>query len=104
MMGADAPLDEDIRKYEQIGTHPAANHNAIAPALAFHRSIGTERKLARLRYLRDRWARALLAADRRVRLWTPIEGDAPPVASPWSSSRASIRASSSAISGTSIGS
>jgi selenocysteine lyase/cysteine desulfurase len=76
LMGADPPLDEDIRKYEQIGTHPAANHNAIAPALAFHRSIGTERKIARLRHLRDRWARSLLAADRRVRLWTPIEDDA----------------------------
>jgi selenocysteine lyase/cysteine desulfurase len=76
MMGADPPLDEDIRKYEQIGTHPAANHNAIAAALAFHRSIGTERKLARLRYLRDRWAKPLLAADPRVRLWTPIDDDA----------------------------
>ena len=76
MMGADPPLDEDIRKYEQIGTHPAANHNAIAAALAFHRSIGTERKLARLRYLRDRWAKPLLAADPRVKLWTPIGEDA----------------------------
>ena len=75
LMGADAPLDEDIRKYEQIGTHPAANHNAIAAALAFHRSIGVERKIARLRYLRDRWANALLAADARVKLWTPIHDD-----------------------------
>ena len=32
-----AKMDEDIRKYEEIGTHPAANHNAIAVALAFHR-------------------------------------------------------------------
>src|SRR3954451_8223970 len=76
MMGADAPLDEDIRKFEQIGTHPAANHNAIAAALAFHRSIGTGRKLARLRYLRDRWAKPLLAADPRVKLWTPMGDDA----------------------------
>jgi isopenicillin-N epimerase len=76
LMGADPPLDEDIRKYEQIGTHPAANHNAIAAALAFHRSIGTGRKLARLRYLRDRWAKPLLAADPRVKLWTPIDDDA----------------------------
>ena len=28
----------DIRKFEEIGTHPAANHNAIAEALAFHRA------------------------------------------------------------------
>jgi isopenicillin-N epimerase len=72
LMGADAPLDEDIRKYEQIGTHPAANHNAISAALAFHRSIGAERKVARLRYLRDRWAKPLVAASPKVKLWTPL--------------------------------
>src|SRR4051794_34483170 len=72
LMGADAPLDEDIRKYEQIGTHPAANHNAVSAALAFHRSIGSDRKIARLRYLRDRWAKPLLAADPRVKVWTPL--------------------------------
>jgi isopenicillin-N epimerase len=77
MMGADPPLDEDVRKYEQIGTHPAANHNAVVAALAFHRSIGSDRKIARLRYLRDRWAKPLLAADPRVKLWTPIGDDAP---------------------------
>ena len=51
--------DDDIRKFEEIGTHPAANHNAIAEALAFHQGIGIERKAARLRYLRDRWAKRL---------------------------------------------
>jgi selenocysteine lyase/cysteine desulfurase len=76
LMGADPSLDEDIRKFEQIGTHPAANHNAILAALAFHRSIGAERKRARLRYLRDRWARSLSAADRRIKLWTAIDDDA----------------------------
>jgi selenocysteine lyase/cysteine desulfurase len=48
---------DNIRKFEEIGTHPAANHNAIAEALAFHQAIGTERKAARLRYLNDRWAK-----------------------------------------------
>jgi selenocysteine lyase/cysteine desulfurase len=76
LMGADPPLDEDIRKYEQIGTHPAANHNAISAAVAFHRSIGPERKLARLRYLRDRWAKPLLASHSRIKLWTKIGDDA----------------------------
>ena len=52
---------KDIRKFEEIGTHPAANHNAIAEALSFHEGIGVERKAARLRYLRDRWARRLVA-------------------------------------------
>lgn len=45
----------DIRKFEEIGTHPAANHNAIGEALTFHELIGVERKAARLRYLRKRW-------------------------------------------------
>ena len=45
----------DIRKFEEIGTSPAATHAAIAEALAFHQAIGTERKAARLRYLSDRW-------------------------------------------------
>jgi isopenicillin-N epimerase len=51
----------DIRKFEEIGTHPAAMHNAIAEALEFHHGIGADRKIARLRYLRERWARPLSA-------------------------------------------
>jgi isopenicillin-N epimerase len=63
----------DIRKYEEIGTHPAANHNAIAVALAFHRGIGVERKAARLRWLRDRWAsQVTAAAPDRVRMLSPV--------------------------------
>jgi selenocysteine lyase/cysteine desulfurase len=74
LMAADPSLDDDVRKYEQIGTHPAANHNAIAAAMAFHRGIGVERKVARLRYLRDRWAKRLLAeGGGRVRILTPLD-------------------------------
>jgi selenocysteine lyase/cysteine desulfurase len=72
LMAAPAKMDEDVRKYEEIGTHPAANHNAIAAALAFHREIGADRKAARLRWLRDRWAKRLLAADSRVKVLTPL--------------------------------
>ena len=57
LMAAAARQDEDIRKFEEIGTHPAGNHNAIAEALTFHQGIGAERKAARLRYLRDRYMR-----------------------------------------------
>lgn len=73
LMAADHVLDTNIRKYEEIGTHPAANHNAIAVALAFHRAIGADRKIARLRYLRDRWAKRLLAESSRVRVPTPLD-------------------------------
>ena len=63
---------DDIRKFEEIGTHPAANHNAIAEALTFHEGIGSERKAARLRYLRDRWAGRLAHQD-KVRIHTNLK-------------------------------
>jgi len=63
--------DGDIRKFEEIGTHPAANHDAIAEALAFHRSIGMDRKLARLRWLRARWTDAL-ADHPKVKFFTNL--------------------------------
>ena len=56
---ANASKTKDIRKFEEVGTHPAANHNAIAEALAFHQGIGIERRAARMRYLTDRWATRL---------------------------------------------
>jgi selenocysteine lyase/cysteine desulfurase len=56
MMGADEALHNDIRKFEQIGTHPASQRNAIAEAVNFHDSIGAERKAERFRYLRRRWS------------------------------------------------
>ena len=60
LMAAPGEMDGDIRKYEEIGTHPAANHLAIAEALTFHEGIGPKRKEERLRSLRDRWANRLL--------------------------------------------
>ncbi|HSK79165.1 MAG TPA: aminotransferase class V-fold PLP-dependent enzyme [Thermoanaerobaculia bacterium] len=71
LMAAPAKLDSDIRKFEEIGTHPSAQNLAIAEALTFHEGIGIQRKEARLRYLRDRWAKRLLQHD-RVRLHTSL--------------------------------
>lgn len=65
---------KDIRKYEEIGTHPAANHNAIAEALTFHELIGQERKTARLRYLRSRWVDRI-QEERGVRFHTNLSPD-----------------------------
>ena len=72
LMAAAETQDADIRKFEEIGTHPAANHNAVAVSLAFHRSIGADRKIARLRMLRDRWAKRLMAESDRVRVLTAL--------------------------------
>jgi len=75
MFAGSPDEDANIRKYEEIGTHPAANHNAISLALAFHRSIGAERKIARFRFLRDRWAKRLLEESDRVSMMAPIGPD-----------------------------
>jgi isopenicillin-N epimerase len=72
LMPAEKGQDDNIRKFEEIGTHPAANHNAIAEALVFHRGIGAERKAARLRYLRNRWMRRL-ATQPRVWIHTSFD-------------------------------
>src|SRR6478672_1309810 len=69
---AAAAQTDNIRKFEEIGTHPAANHNAIAEALNFHEGIGGERKAARLRYLRDRWA-TRLARQPKFRIHTSMD-------------------------------
>jgi selenocysteine lyase/cysteine desulfurase len=72
LLAAPPEMNADIRKFEEIGTHPAANHNAIAEALDFHQGIGAERKAARLRVLFQRWAKRLESLP-RVRILTPYD-------------------------------
>ncbi|MFQ5530664.1 MAG: aminotransferase class V-fold PLP-dependent enzyme, partial [Gemmatimonadota bacterium] len=71
LQAAPDTMDDDIRKFEEIGTHPAANYLAVGEALTFHQAIGAQRKTERLVYLRDYWARPLLEDD-RVRLHTSL--------------------------------
>jgi len=59
LMASVEQNDENIRKFEEIGTHPAANFDAICEAITFNQNIGIERKAARLRYLKDRWTNQL---------------------------------------------
>ncbi len=72
LMAAPTSMNANIRKFEEIGTHPAANHNAIAEALTFYEGIGAERKAARLRYLRDRWMKRL-EGQPRIKLHTSYD-------------------------------
>ena len=92
LMAAAASQSEDIRKYEEIGTHPAANHNAIAAALAFHRGIGAiERSPGSVTSATD-GPSPCSAASPRVKVWTPLDNHHP-AGSPWSRLKASIPAS-----------
>lgn len=72
LMAAPPEMDANIRKFEEIGTHPAANHNAIAEALTFHDGLGPARKAARLRFLFNRWARRLEKLP-GVKILTPYD-------------------------------
>ena len=64
--------DTDIRKFEEIGTSPAATKAAINEAIAFQQAIGLERKAARLRYLTLRWANEL-KKNPRIKLHSSLE-------------------------------
>jgi selenocysteine lyase/cysteine desulfurase len=59
LQAAPATADNNIRKFEEIGTHAVGAKAAINEAIAFQQAIGIERKAARLRYLTLRWANAL---------------------------------------------
>ena len=72
MMAAGKAQDNDIRKFEEIGTHPAANHNAIGEAITFHELIGMKRKEARLRYLRHRWTDRIVD-NKKFRFYTNLD-------------------------------
>jgi selenocysteine lyase/cysteine desulfurase len=72
LMAASEKQDSDIRKFEEIGTHPEAPYLAIGEALSFHQGIGPARKAARLVYLRDYWVQQLVD-NPRVRLNTSLK-------------------------------
>jgi selenocysteine lyase/cysteine desulfurase len=72
LQAAPARRDADIRKFEEIGTHPPGPRAAINEAIAFQQAIGIERKAARLRYLTLRWANEL-KKEPRVRLHSSLE-------------------------------
>ena len=59
LMAAEAKQANDIRKFEEIGTHSAAPRLAIGEALLFHQGLGGKRKEARLRYLSRYWMNQL---------------------------------------------
>jgi selenocysteine lyase/cysteine desulfurase len=72
LMAAAEGRTDDIRKFEEIGTHPEGNFLAVAEALTFHQGLGPARKEERLVYLRNRWAERLLEHD-RVKLHTSLK-------------------------------
>jgi selenocysteine lyase/cysteine desulfurase len=63
LMAAPKPEEDDIRKFEHLGTRSLAIEQAIGQAVDFHNMIGSERKFARLHYLKNYWAEAALQRE-----------------------------------------
>ena len=55
LFAAADPLQDDIRKFENLGTRPFFIEQAIGKAIEFHEMIGSERKEKRLHYLKNYW-------------------------------------------------
>jgi isopenicillin-N epimerase len=68
--GIDDP--KDIRRFEDVGTRTPSNRVAIAEAITFNEGIGIERKSARIRYLKERWANRLCTLP-RVRFYSSLD-------------------------------
>lgn len=72
LFGDDTYADDDIRKFEHIGTHPCSTDLAILDALAFQQTMGVERKQERLRYLKHYWVSQVKDLP-RIAINTPFE-------------------------------
>ena len=59
LMASEDKNRNDIRKFEEIGTHSAAMRLAIGEAILFHNALGGKRKEERLRYLSRYWMNRL---------------------------------------------
>lgn len=55
LFGAPEGQEDNIRKFEHLGTRSFAIEQAIGQAVNFHNMIGSERKQKRLNYLRNYW-------------------------------------------------
>lgn len=74
LMAASDKQDDDIRKFEEIGTHSAAMRLAIGEAVLYHNGLNGKRKEERMRYLRNYWADQLKSLP-NVRFHTSMSPD-----------------------------
>jgi len=55
LFAAGNAKEDNIRKFEALGTRPFYNEQAIGKAIDFHELIGIERKMKRLHFLKNYW-------------------------------------------------
>jgi len=64
--------DDDIRKFETLGTRSFASEMAIGTAVDFHNVIGSRRKEERLRFLKNYWIEKV-AKNPKVKIHTSAD-------------------------------
>lgn len=67
----DKPQLDNIRKFENLGTRSFPIEQAIGQAIRFHQAIGSTRKEARLRFLKNYWVEKVKDFP-RFKLNTPL--------------------------------
>ena len=74
LFAAPNPEEDNIRKFEHLGTRSFAIEQAIGHAIDFHWMIGSERKFKRLHYLKNYWAEQIQDIP-NVQLLTSLHPD-----------------------------
>lgn len=74
LMAAPQFRSDNIRKFEHIGTRSIAIEQGIGQAIDFHQMIGSQRKEARLRFLKEYWIKGVLPF-KGVSINTPMHRD-----------------------------
>ncbi len=70
LFGSPDPEEDNIRKFEHLGTRNGAIEQAIGQAVDFHHLIGSERKQKRLYYLKNYWVKKLADLP-QIKIHTP---------------------------------
>ena len=66
---ADTQKEDDIRKFENLGTRSMCSEMAIGAAVDFHNVIGSKRKEERIRFLKNYWTEKVLK-NPKVKIYT----------------------------------
>ncbi|MDL5049507.1 aminotransferase class V-fold PLP-dependent enzyme [Oscillatoria amoena NRMC-F 0135] len=74
LFGETSRPKTDIRKFERFGTQNTAIQLSLSAAIKFHTIIGSNRKMARLRWLKNYWVEQLSKVD-GVSFNTPIQNE-----------------------------
>ena len=74
MVCHDNPKSGDIRKFETLGTRSFPIEQGIGEAINFHQAIGSKRKEARIRYLKNYWAGKVKDIP-KVKIHTSLQDD-----------------------------